>query len=647
MIVYDIETFPNVFTLSARGADTNDGATWEISDRRNDVESLVTWLHTLATNKIEMVGFNNIGFDYPVIHQLLANPAAATFEALYQKATAIIQGERFAHVVWPSDRWIPQIDLFKIHHFDNVARSTSLKSLQFNMRSASVEDLPFPVGKVLTHDEIDVLRGYGEHDVDEIKAFLNRSLEAIAFRREISEQYGRDFLNHNDTKIGKDYFVMRLEEARPGSCFTGRPRRPVQTYRDSIPLRDVVLPYIKFDHPEFQRVHQWFLSETIYHTKGAIIDVSCVVDGFTFNFGAGGIHGSVAWQHPRETATHSLIDLDVTSFYPSIAIANRLHPEHLGELFCDIYADVKTQRTHHKKGTAINGMLKLSLNGVYGDSNNSYSPFYDSKYTMAITVNGQLLLCMLAERLMMIPHIEMVQINTDGLTIKVPRQYEWLIEEACQSWQTATGLELESTRYKHMFIRDVNNYLAVDERGKVKRKGAYENQPPDKRTPIGWYQDTSAMVVPKIAEQVIVNGADAETALRAHTDPFDFMLRAKVPYASQLMHGDAPVQGTTRYYVALQGAPLVKVSPPVIGQTPGWFKQGQNTSRGDYLAWHQANGNVWAKHIHTGNKSVYADRYMKIQAGWDAAVCNRASDFQWSNVNYAWYLAAIKKLLAP
>lgn len=649
MIVYDVETFPNVFTLSARGANTDDGATWEISKRRNDTESLVSWLHTLATNKIEMVGFNNLDFDYPIIHLLLSNPNGATADALYQKAMQIIQGDRFAHMVWPSDRWIPQIDLFKIHHFDNVARSTSLKSLQFNMRSASVEDLPFAPGTILTPEQIDVVRGYNMHDVDETKAFLLRSLEQIAFRREISEQYQRDFMNHNDTKIGKDYFVMRLEEARPGSCFTNtKPRKPVQTYRSSIPLRDVVLPYIEFDHPEFQRIHQWFLSETIYNTKGAITDVSCTVDGFTFHFGTGGIHGSVAWQHPRETATHSVIDLDVTSFYPSIAITNRLYPEHLGELFCDIYADVKQQRTQHKKGTAINAMLKLSLNGVYGDSNNPYSPFFDSKYTMAITVNGQLLLCMLAERLMMtVPDLEMIQINTDGLTVKVPREYEWIVEECGQWWQRKTGLELEAARYKHMFIRDVNNYLAVDERDKVKRKGAYENQPPDKRNPVGWHQDLSAMVVQKVVEQVIVKGADAETTLRAHTDPFDFMLRAKVPRNSKLMHGDTQVQGTTRYYVALNGAPLVKVSPPPAGEHMGWYKRGRDTSRGDYLAWHATHGNVWNTEIHTGNKSVWTERHLSIQKGWDAAICNRASDFEWKNVNYNWYLAAINKLLTP
>jgi len=34
---------------------------------------------------------------------------------------------------------------------------------------------------------------------------------------------------------------------------------------------------------------------------------------------------------------------------------------------------------------------------------------------MTITINGQLLLCMLAERLAVIPSLELIQVNTDGI----------------------------------------------------------------------------------------------------------------------------------------------------------------------------------------------------------------------------------------
>src|SRR3546814_2641789 len=65
-----------------------------------------------------------------------------------------------------------------------------------------------------------------------------------------------------------------------------------------------------------------------------------------------------------------------------------------------------------------------------------------------------------------VPGLRMIQINTDGLTVRVPRAVEWLVAEVCVWWQGVTRLTLEETRYAQMFIRDVNNYLAVSEAGR-------------------------------------------------------------------------------------------------------------------------------------------------------------------------------------
>ena len=168
-IVYDCETFPNCFTLSAMGADDDTRVVFEISPRRDDREDMFGWLSFLRTNRVEMIGFNNIGFDYPIIHAMMNNPGGATADFAYRKCMEIISGQsenRFGTIIWPRDRYIPQIDLYKIHHFDNKARSTGLKALEFTMRSDSVEDLPFPVGTMLDSDQIDTLIHYNMHDVE-------------------------------------------------------------------------------------------------------------------------------------------------------------------------------------------------------------------------------------------------------------------------------------------------------------------------------------------------------------------------------------------------------------------------------------------------------------------------------------------------
>ena len=215
--VYDIETYPNVFTLAVEHAQAPLRWSFEISDWCNDSRDIVAFLQYLKDTNARMVGFNNLGFDYPVLHTLIrmGRSDAAT---LYQKAQAIINSQdesddKWTHQVNPSDRYVPQIDLFKIHHFDNKARATSLKVLEFNMRSDNIEDLPFPVGTTLTQAQVPVLKRYNAHDVAQTKAFYEHTFSMLKFREELTHKYSRDFINHNDTKIGKDYFVMKLEEA--------------------------------------------------------------------------------------------------------------------------------------------------------------------------------------------------------------------------------------------------------------------------------------------------------------------------------------------------------------------------------------------------------------------------------------------------
>lgn len=407
-----------------------------------------------------MVGFNNLGFDYPILHYLYQMRQATAYQ-LYEKAMAIINGDSWVHWVRPSDRLVEQIDLYKIHHFDNKARATSLKTLEFNMRMSNVEDLPFDVGTMLTSEQMDVLNSYCWNDVDATARFHQNTLPMIEFREKLTRKYNRDFMNHNDTKIGKDFLIMELEKAGVECYEFGEDgRTPRQTPRPSIALKDAIFPWIRFHEPEFQRVLDWLKDQTITETKGVFKDLECTVHGFTFVFGLGGLHGSVENQS-LETNNHSMIvDLDVTSYYPSLAIVNRLYPEHLGEQFCDVYSNLKDQRITFPKGTPENAMLKLALNGVYGDSNNVYSVFYDPLYTMRTTLNGQLLLCLLAEKLMSIDELELIQVNTDGLTFVIPRDKSFELDFIQEWWQRVTGLQLERNTYSKMFIRDVNNYIA-------------------------------------------------------------------------------------------------------------------------------------------------------------------------------------------
>lgn len=612
--VYDIESYPNLFTCVVKHRYSGNRWIFEVGERYNNAEQFFWFIRSLQHHRCRMIGFNNVGYDYQVVHHCMLVGPQFTAAHAYEKTYQIIHGgDQFTNTVWPSDFMVQQIDLYKIHHFDNRAKSTGLKVLEFNMRSHNIGDLPVPPGQPVPFNMIDTVIRYNAHDVEETERFAAHTDEQIAFRETLSEQTGIDMLNFNDTKIGKKYFQMRLESAQPGICGTsGKPR---QTHRDILHLREFIFPQVQFVTPEFNNVLHYLKHCSITETKAPdeMKNVSATLKGFRFDFGMGGIHGSVERRVVRPGAGQKLIDVDVASYYPNLAIQNRVYPQHLSELFCDIYADLYNRRKALPKKSAESNMLKLALNGVYGDSNNVYSPFYDPQYTMTITINGQLLLCMLAEAILTNTDCEIVQINTDGVTCIVPDDDRAMFDAICDWWQKFTRLDLESVEYAAMWIRDVNNYVAQGVDGKLKRIGAYAYETARENAAtreVQWHKDHSALVVPKAAVAHMTTGVPVRDFILRHDDPFDFMLRYKAPGGSYLtLAGDTdiPLQRVTRYHIALDGHELFKVMPPLRGKSE--------------------------------------PRRMAINKGWKVRVCDDMSWFHPSTLNYDWYVQEAEKLV--
>jgi hypothetical protein len=639
-VIYDIETYPNCFTFYAIHATTKKEWLFEISEFKNETQDLCLFMEILKKLNCRLVGYNNINFDYPVIHYIYINRNIVRVKDIYEKAMSIINNydDKFRHIIWGNKRLVDQLDLFAIHHFDNTARATSLKVLEFNMRSDTIEGLPFDVGLNLTEDQILKLIEYNRYDVIQTLKFYEHTLDKIKFREELSLKYDKDFMNHNDTKIGKDYFIMRLEEDKPGSCYRkidGK-RELRQTPRESIALKDVILSYIKFEEPEFNRILNFFKNKTITETKGSFKDVNCNINGFQFDFGTGGIHGSVENKLIASDNDYIIEDWDVASYYPNLSIVNELYPEHLGSTFCKIYKDVYEQRKTYSKGTSENAMLKLALNGVYGDSNNKYSPFYDPQYTMSITINGQLLLCMLAEELFKVNELSLVQINTDGLSIKYHRELQPFVHSIMKKWEDLTGLTLESAEYNRMFIRDVNNYIAEYIDGSVKRKGAYEYK-------MEWHQNHSALIVSKAAEQALLHGTDITEFIHNHDDVMDFMLRTKLPKKYRLNWGEETIQNISRYYVSTEGEILHKWMP--AAGPVGTYKRANCLLDSYYKEILKEVGDEWDVRIHTKNKSKYEERTTGIHTGWTVQICNDLNGCTFTDINYEYYIKEAQKLV--
>jgi hypothetical protein len=191
------------------------------------------------------------------------------------------------------------------------------------------------------------------------------------------------------------------------------------------------------------------------------------------------------------------------------------------EAFVKVYGDIFQERVKAQlDGDKLTSdALKLALNGMFGKTGSDVSCFYDPFVFYAITVNGQLFISMLVERLVA-AGAELLQVNTDGVTVSVPRKKEEQILKVCKQWEQETRLTLEYADYAKMIIRDVNNYIAVYENGKVKEKGAFE-------TKKDWHKDNSYMVVPIAVREYFVNGTPISETLHKHENILDFCGRYK------------------------------------------------------------------------------------------------------------------------
>lgn len=643
--VYDLESYPNIFLFAGKWRGDSVGQMFEISDRRNDLQGLLGWLSYLKNANGEMVGFNNIGYDYYLIHEAMTNPWTFTYEKAYQLTQAVIEGQRKGirfERIRPSDRMIPQIDLYKINHFDNDAKRTSLKALQFAMRSESLEDLPFRPGTLLNDQEKDKLREYNVHDVTETERFLELNIPAIDMRREYITDgvLMGDVLNYSDVKIGTEYLISRIGRQK---CYSGG--KPKQTFRQLVEFNRIIFPKTYFRTEQYDAVLSWFKQQTIYLASDAERpSLHAKLAGLDFHFGVGGVHASAENKIFHSSDTHQIIDVDVAGMYVAVAIANRLAPEHLGDAFITAYTQIKEDRARYPKGSSRNAALKLAGNGAYGNSNNPFSPLYDPQYTFTVTSNGQLQLLQLVELFTLIPGIELIQANTDGITCIVPNDVMHLFKLWCSEWEKMTGLVLEEVKYKRMWIADVNNYIAEKMNGELKRKGKYWYPLNLKEYEGWWNKNYSNLASIKAAELAMVHSWGLETAIRLVTDPFDFMLRYKATGESVLYIGDVQQLKTVRYYVSVSGQPMKKIAPPKgeIGQ----FKRANGIKQEMFDAVMKEIGrDVWDARIHTKNKSKYEMAVTEVEKGWKVKECNIAKKFDWKDVDWKYYIEEAKKLI--
>ncbi len=573
--VYDIETLKSCFTYTGFNIDTNKVVQFVLHKDRFELVELIDHLKTLKGQ----IGFNNINFDYPIIHYILKNEKEWTpqwyikeeiINLIYEKAQEQIVNQNntgFFGSIRDKEVLIQQLDLFKIWHYNNKARSTSLKGLEISMNYPNVMDMPIHhSAENISLDDIEEILKYNLNDVLATYEFYKLTIPKIELRKQIQAKYNIPCINYSDSKIGESLLLELYSNHNKKNSYD---IKKLRSYRESIVFNDIIFDYISFESKEFNKLLSELKDIRIKETKKAFAK-SVTYRGFQYDYGTGGIHGCILPGVYSSDDKYMIIDADVVSLYPNVAIKNRLYIEHLGETFIDLYdKDIVQERIRAKKAgeMSISDALKLSANSVYGKSNDENSFLYDPKYTMATTINGQLLLTMLAE--MLVDNLDdttVLQINTDGITLKIPRDLEENYYRLCKLWESKTNLELEYAYYSKMVIRDVNNYLAVTTSGKIKNKGAFEVDKVVGAEP-AYHKDNSFRVIPLAIQEYYVNNIPIETTILNHKNIYDFCGRQKFTRDSHgeihsIINSEYTIeqqQKNVRYYISKSNKRFVKI----------------------------------------------------------------------------------------
>lgn len=408
----------------------------------------------------------------------------------------------------------------------------------------------------------EMVLSYNLNDVIATKKLYQKYYHEIDLRKKLTQRENINLLNCTEPDLAKKLFSKYLSKAMN---ISENDLKTLSTNRDTVNIKDILFPYIQFKTDKFNNVLNEFKKLSLKENDKFEFIVNYGID---ITFALGGIHAAPNNVIVESDNDYIIKSLDVVSYYPNLAIKNGICAKHLPiKIFLDLYEGFFNERKSIPKSDPRNYILKILLNSAYGLSNDKYSFLRDRQVTLAICINGQLLLTMLMEDIILqIPEAQLIMMNTDGFEVKIPKVFESIYQDICKKWELLTKLELEFVDYQKMIISDVNNYIAIDTKNKVKTKGKYEFEN------IPLHKNKSHSIIPKAVYNYWVNNISIKDTIKNHRNIFDFCAGVKAKksdkkgYSHYELHSivdgefkKQKLSKTVRYYISNKGATLIKV----------------------------------------------------------------------------------------
>lgn len=602
VFVYDIEVFQNIFHCSAINTETKEIHKFEISPRKNQLSELisffkqvnspVSWNDNYTTNcsidsdKI-FCGYNNLHYDNPVInyiieyeHVLAEKPVLVITNSIFNLSREITNSDENIEKWkrWKYQVWFDSFDILTMLYSNKLR--VGLKEIQVTMQYKNVQEFVCDWSKPLPIEDFDSMIDYNINDIESTSALLDRCKKDIDLRLAIEDEYGVKVLSKDGVNIGMKILTHKYLEKTGLTWWDIKDLRSPQAY---IPLKDVILPFIKYDSPILKSVLDEMKTQVVSPGRKGY-EKNFVFGGLRYTVGVGGIHSKNDPEIIIPAEDEMLIDIDVASLYPSMLIEYGFYPKHLGPEFLEVYSQIRSERIEAKhNGDKIkDSTLKLALNGLSGNLQNEHNFCYSPFAVMQIRINGQLLLLMLAEKLVELG-CRIVQANTDGLFVLLKKSIYDKVNNVCREWEQLTKLTLEEDRFEAMYQYAINDYIAVKEGyTDIRDRFLAGEQIVQKKKTGELYKSTEQIqddyikqkgmfitkvqlgkgltpkIIPEAVIKYFVDGIPVEDTIKGCKDIKKFLMAEKTGKQWNVEYMKEDIQRTNRFYASTNGGYLWK-----------------------------------------------------------------------------------------
>ena len=461
MIVYDLEIFKYDWFITAKDLITN-----EYTKIHNDLNALKQF-YDKNQDRI-WAGHNINHYDNIMLKCMLKGIEGPQLKLLSNEIILNDNGNNIIKV-----HKLKTVKLYPMDIMQDAIRY-SLKEVEGYL-GMSIEEssVSFDLDRPLTESEIEEVFKYNQHDVD-------ATVEEILLRAERLTNKTRLLQTYNLPKYMIEYTNAKLCAEILQADYT--------KFDDGLQPYDINVAPIEIKK-YFECVDFFTKCEKLDYSR----KLEIMIAGVLHILSGGGLHGALE----NYFYSGEMWLVDVASYYPNMMINFNLcsramsHPDNFKNLvntrmnakelkgkyakMAKNETDEAKRKEYQKLSKFYSGQsdsLKLPINTTSGAMKAKFSKLFDERNNNWMCISGQLLLVDLIEHLE--PYCKLIQSNTDGIII-IPLDKENCDKEI-KRWEDKTGLILEKTIATKIFQKDVNNYILLDENGKVKTKGGFVAQ---------------------------------------------------------------------------------------------------------------------------------------------------------------------------